>query len=320
MSEDKGQKELVQQLLREGIAATRQSDLAGARQAFTQVTHIDPQHEYGWLWRSLVEETSAAAIECLQRVLAINPANERAQKALAHLQADRPVPSAPQPVPAEPALSQAITLDSETESVTVTHFKKRIQTGPLTPPESVNLTEQWLPANLAPKNGEIHSGPPPVNGASKEPVALTHNDDVGHTTPLIAPPQRPRQRNTVIAPCIMIVDDSQTVRGMVRRTLERLGYQILEAQDGFEALAHLANRRPDLILLDITMPRMDGYKVCRLIKENESTRHIPVVMLSGKDGFFDKVKGKLAGAADYITKPFEQSELFLAIQSHLDMG
>ncbi|MCB8961394.1 MAG: response regulator [Ardenticatenales bacterium] len=118
----------------------------------------------------------------------------------------------------------------------------------------------------------------------------------------------------------MIVDDSQTVRLMVRRTLERLGYQILEAQDGFEALAHLANRRPDLILLDITMPRMDGYKVCRLIKENENTRHIPVVMLSGKDGFFDKVKGKLAGAADYITKPFEQSELFLAIQSHLDMG
>jgi twitching motility two-component system response regulator PilG len=79
----------------------------------------------------------------------------------------------------------------------------------------------------------------------------------------------------------------------------------------------LNEHTPDLILLDITMPRMDGYQVCKVIKQNPYTKHIPVVMLSGNDGFFDKVKGKLAGATDYITKPFEEAPLAASVQKHL---
>ncbi|WP_228486272.1 response regulator [Paludibaculum fermentans] len=116
---------------------------------------------------------------------------------------------------------------------------------------------------------------------------------------------------------ILAVDDSTTVRKIVSVTLERYGYRVLTAMDGMQALAKLDEQRPDLILLDITMPRMDGYQVCKTIKQNSYTKPIPVVMLSGKDGFFDKVKGKLAGATDYLTKPFQEEALVKAVEKHL---
>lgn len=116
---------------------------------------------------------------------------------------------------------------------------------------------------------------------------------------------------------VLTVDDSLTVRKIVAMTLERFGYRVLSASDGMQALARLNEQRPDLILLDITMPRMDGYQVCKTIKQNPYTKQIPVLMLSGKDGFFDKVKGKLAGATDYLTKPFQEDELVKAVEKHI---
>jgi twitching motility two-component system response regulator PilG len=116
---------------------------------------------------------------------------------------------------------------------------------------------------------------------------------------------------------VLTVDDSLTVRKIVAMTLERFGYRVLSAADGMQALSRLNEQRPDLILLDITMPRMDGYQVCKTIKQNPYTKQIPVLMLSGKDGFFDKVKGKLAGATDYLTKPFQEDELIKAVEKHM---
>jgi twitching motility two-component system response regulator PilG len=121
-----------------------------------------------------------------------------------------------------------------------------------------------------------------------------------------------QQRRLVLA-----VDDSLTLRRILSIMLERHGYRVLSAADGMQALALPNEQVPDLILLDITMPRMDGYQVCKVIRQNPYTKHIPVVMLSGNDGFFDKVKGKLAGAADYITKPFEEKPLADAVEKHL---
>jgi twitching motility two-component system response regulator PilG len=103
---------------------------------------------------------------------------------------------------------------------------------------------------------------------------------------------------------VMIVDDSPTVRKILSMTLERAGYGVLSAADGEAALLTLDDALPDLILLDISMPKLDGYEVCKRIKANARTAHVPVVMLSGKDGFFDKVKGRIAGATEYLTKPF----------------
>ena len=116
---------------------------------------------------------------------------------------------------------------------------------------------------------------------------------------------------------VMAVDDSSTVRKVVNLTLERNGYRVMTAADGMEALALLNDHTPHLILLDITMPRMDGYQVCKVIKQNPYTKAIPVVMLSGNDGFFDKMKGKLAGATDYLTKPFKEEALLAALKKHV---
>jgi twitching motility two-component system response regulator PilG len=124
--------------------------------------------------------------------------------------------------------------------------------------------------------------------------------------------ERLQQRRLVLA-----VDDSMTLRRILAIMLERHGYRVLTAADGMQALAMLNEQVPDLILLDITMPRMDGYQTCKVIKQNPYTKPIPVVMLSGNDGFFDKVKGRLAGATDYITKPFEEKALADAVQKHL---
>lgn len=116
---------------------------------------------------------------------------------------------------------------------------------------------------------------------------------------------------------ILIVDDSATVRKLVTSTLEKSGFRTMVAADGMDALAKLNDDIPDLVLLDITMPRMGGYQVCKIIKDNQTTKKVPVVMLSGNDGFFDKVKGRLAGATDYLTKPFEPALLVKSIEKYL---
>jgi CheY-like chemotaxis protein len=103
---------------------------------------------------------------------------------------------------------------------------------------------------------------------------------------------------------IMVVDDSPTVRKLISSKLERHGHTVVSAIDGMDALAKINEVTPDLILLDITMPKLDGYQVCKLIRNNDATKGVPVIMISGKDGFFDKVRGKMAGSNGFISKPF----------------
>jgi twitching motility two-component system response regulator PilG len=116
---------------------------------------------------------------------------------------------------------------------------------------------------------------------------------------------------------VLVVDDSPTVRKLVTITLEKRDYRVIPAGDGLEALAKISDGLPDLILLDITMPRMDGYQLCKIIKSNPGTKHVPVVMLSGKDGFFDKVRGRMAGSTEYITKPFKPDALVETVEKHI---
>lgn len=113
-----------------------------------------------------------------------------------------------------------------------------------------------------------------------------------------------------------MVDDSPTICKLVSLTLEKHGYRVIAAASGLEALAKLNDGLPSLILLDITMPGMDGYQLCRIIRGNQETESIPVVMLTGKDGFFDKVKGRMVGSTHYITKPFDPDTLLRAVERH----
>lgn len=114
---------------------------------------------------------------------------------------------------------------------------------------------------------------------------------------------------------VLLIDDSQTVRRSAENLLTKEGYKIITATDGFDALAKIAYLRPAIIFVDIVMPRLDGYQTCALIKNNSEFKTIPVVMLSSKDGLFDKAKGRIVGAAQYITKPFSSEELLGTIKT-----
>ncbi len=116
---------------------------------------------------------------------------------------------------------------------------------------------------------------------------------------------------------ILVVDDSPTVRKLISGKLEKCGHEAICAVDGMDALAKINEVIPDLVLLDITMPRMDGYQVCKLIRSNDATKDVPVVMISGKDGFFDKVRGRMAGTSNYITKPFGPETLMKAVNEYV---
>ena len=115
---------------------------------------------------------------------------------------------------------------------------------------------------------------------------------------------------------VMIVDDSSTIRKSAALFLSNAGYEVLLAEDGFDALSQVVDNRPDLIFCDILMPRLDGYQTCALIKKNPDFQSTPVVMLSSKDGLFDRAKGELAGADDYLTKPFTQDLLCDTVKRH----
>ncbi len=116
---------------------------------------------------------------------------------------------------------------------------------------------------------------------------------------------------------ILVVDDSPTVRKLISGKLEKSGHTVVCAEDGVEGLARIEENIPDLVLLDITMPRMDGYEVCRQIRANPVSKDVPVVMISGKDGFFDKVRGRMAGTTGYVTKPFGPETLMKALETYL---
>lgn len=115
---------------------------------------------------------------------------------------------------------------------------------------------------------------------------------------------------------VMVIDDSKTIRRTTETLLEKAGCQVITAVDGFDALAKIADTNPDVIFVDIMMPRLDGYQTCALIKNNADFANKPVIMLSSKDGLFDKARGRIVGSDEYLTKPFSKDELFEAINKY----
>lgn len=116
---------------------------------------------------------------------------------------------------------------------------------------------------------------------------------------------------------VMVIDDSNTIRKSTEAILSKEGYEVLTAANGFEAMSMITDNRPDIIFVDIMMPRLDGYQTCSLIKNNRYFRNTPVVMLSSKDGLFDRARGRIAGSDQHINKPFSRDELLGAIHEHV---
>lgn len=114
----------------------------------------------------------------------------------------------------------------------------------------------------------------------------------------------------------MVVDDSHAIRKSAELFLAEAGCRVLLAEDGFEALAQIVDHAPDLVFCDILMPRLDGYQTCALIKRNPRFAAMPVIMLSSKDGLFDRARGRLAGSDEYLTKPFTRDALLAAVAAH----
>ena len=116
---------------------------------------------------------------------------------------------------------------------------------------------------------------------------------------------------------VLVIDDSKTIRRTAETLLSREGCEVFTAVDGFDALSKIADQHPNIIFVDIMMPRLDGYQTCALIKHNKVFRATPVIMLSSKDGLFDRARGRIVGSEQYLTKPFTRDELLNAIHSQL---
>ena len=147
----------------------------------------------------------------------------------------------------------------------------------------------------------------------------THN-----TSSLHQPVEPPRvsltgnAQSSRLAGCtVMVIDDSMTIRRSAEIMLKQAGCSVVLANDGFEALEKVALHKPDLIFVDVLMPRLNGYQTCALLKRSGAHRHIPVVMLSSKDGIYDRAIGNAAGSNQYLTKPFNKETLLMAVEAHI---
>ena len=124
-------------------------------------------------------------------------------------------------------------------------------------------------------------------------------------------------RNSLSGIKVMVIDDSNTIRRSAEIFLLQAGCTVILAEDGFDALAKIADHQPDLVFVDIMMPRLDGYQTCALIKKNSRFHAMPVVMLSSKDGLFDRARGRMVGSDQYLTKPFTKESLLKAVAAHV---
>ena len=121
---------------------------------------------------------------------------------------------------------------------------------------------------------------------------------------------------TQVGAKVLVIDDSNTIRRSAEIFLRQGGHEVLLAEDGFDALAKVCDHVPELIFCDILMPRLDGYQTCAIIKRNPRFAGVPVIMLSSKDGLFDKARGRMVGSEDYLTKPFTKEQLLRAVDAY----
>jgi twitching motility two-component system response regulator PilG len=151
------------------------------------------------------------------------------------------------------------------------------------------------------------------------PAGVGRDPLPGSPTRTVVNVEESRKEGSLAGLKVMVIDDSKTIRRTAETLLKKEGCDVVTATDGFEALAKISDQQPQIIFVDIMMPRLDGYQTCALIKNNQMFRGTPVIMLSSKDGIFDKARGRIVGAEQYLTKPFTREELLGAIRKHVDI-
>jgi twitching motility two-component system response regulator PilG len=275
-----------------------ESDPAQARTLLAEASGLAPELGAVWIALAEVSADSGERVKALRQAVRLEPHQTELKKKL-H----------------EAVLHEAVALAKDAN---VAEARKLFQEATTTDP---NDPRPWQGlARLAATTADAVAAlralvrVAPDSAAAKE--ALAKAEEAEARARRAARPPRPVEAAAKSRRTIMVVDDSPTIRKILGLTLEGAGYAVVAEPDGERAMQRLAELVPDLILLDITMPKLDGYEVCKRIKKDPRTAHVPVVMLSGKDGFFDKVKGRMVGATEYLTKPFQAPAVLAVIASH----
>lgn len=322
---------LHQALLNEGAALAREGNKSRARWLLMEASALNPQSEDAWLRLADVAEKSADSIRCLQRVLKLNPQNVEAIAKLNQtyaLQANFapavktwqcPLCAAAFQVELTTCAScrsilslndlDAVLANKEVDREVLLNAIRHYQN--LT--ESIDDFHAYYYLGLA----YLHLQQLTEAVHSLRQASSLRPDDLQLKAHLILLEQRQTEAH---ARTVLVIDDSATIRKLVSMTLQKQGHRVLEAAEMMEALAKLNEATPDMILLDICLPGMDGYQICKIIKAYPSTKDVPVVMLSGKDGFFDKVRARLVGAQGYLTKPVVPNDLLKAVESYCSVA
>lgn len=318
---------LHQVLLNTGSALAREGNKSRARWLLMEASALNPQSEEAWLRLSEVAEKSADSIRCLQRVLKLNPQNSEAIAKLNQtyaLQANIapavkawhcPLCAAAFQVElARCASCRAILNLDDLDAVLA---KRDVDLNVLMNAIRYyqNLTESIDDFHAYYYLGLAYLHLQKIREAvlALRKASQLHADDLQLKAQLILLEQRQMEAQTRT---LLVIDDSATIRKLVSMTLQKQGHRVLEAAEMMEALAKINETKPDLILLDICLPGMDGYQICKILKAYPATKDVPVVMLSGKDGFFDKVRARLVGAQGYLTKPVNPSDLLKTVENY----
>lgn len=292
---------LSERAISAGIEAQESGDEERAALLLRRAVVLSPDNARAWKGLAAAAATAAERIACFKRVLELEPGHERVTATLVALLVDegRSRAASGDQAGAAEAFREAVTLNPRSvQAWWGLACQASGQSEALANAEHVLALDPAHQEALALKQRALASARP-----APTPAAAT----LERPAPVIVGPE---SRN------IMIVDDSPTIRKALTIILERAGHRVVAQPDGETALAALDSTRPDLVFLDITMPKMDGYAVCRQIRRRSGLANLPVVMLSGKDGFFDKVRGRMAGATEYITKPFEPPAVLGAIAEY----
>ncbi len=334
---DLSEEEMFRMLLNEGIAAAKDGNKKLAYHLFQKATKVNPEGELGWLWLAGVSESPQEAVEYLKRVLAINPTNHQAISGLKWVQGkqaeaqdtDGSDGSAGWSCPlCQTQFAEQLTVCRSCGSVltfndldalmrnkgakqtVILDAIKRLRSGE---EDEASFDTHYNLALAYLNLGQIDGGTVRLRQA----LRLRPDDSFleSRLEELVRIASAEHEAEEQIG-TVLVVDDSPTICRLVKITLEREGYQVITAADGQEGLAKIIAELPDLVLLDITMPRLNGYQLCKSIKTNQKTASIPVIMLSGMDDVADKEMGRKVGSSGYITKPFEPDELIKIVREY----
>lgn len=329
-------------LLKEGIASAKSGNKPQARSLLFQSLRLNANSEMAWLWLAWVAESPKEAVLYLNKVLELNPANKQAIQWLSKIREykSREIPVWKCPIclisfPTKESkcpncrsiillndINQILSNEDADKSIlnqASERFENIVYSGEIRSSGSHSEAEFHVNMGLVYLNMKVLD-----KGLLHLQNALYLHEDANLRTQVEAligilkqlkdkgKPLGQKQEKVVL-----VIDDSPTVRKLVAITLEKVGYKVIAASDGVQSLAKIEETIPDLILLDISMPYMDGYQVCKLLKSDTKTKHVPILMLSGKDGFIDKVRARLAGSSGHISKPVDPGVLLAMVQKHV---